>query len=345
MTRAAHLALVLVLVVLSLMPSAAPVAAQQTLPQAFLGTWQGRADYSDYRWASEVTIALTGGTAGAVVGTIAYPTGLDRDEACGGNLVLNSVAADGSQVTFVEQITYGPDNRDFCSYADPMVSLTLRADGSLAYQWKWKESYDSSLTGTLTRTGGGTSGGGTSGGGTADGNDWCADLAATYGPASPSSGPWRGPLEQRQGTLTWATGGVWVSNFVATAIVYNPTTSTTTPWDFGFAFRQTADQEEVQQIMIASTGTWYYADYPNGVLASGDALSYSFSPGLPNTLDLVVDGDTASFCLNGQFVSTVQLPPAVASDVYLATGFFATTVVTGRVIDYERFAVWALPAT
>jgi hypothetical protein len=112
------------------------------------------------------------------------------------------------------------------------------------------------------------------------------------------------------------------------------------PWDFGFAFRQTADERAVQQIFIDSRGNWYYASHPQGVLASGVASSYNFPMGAGNALDLVVEGETASFCLNGQFMTTVQLPPAVSSDVYLATGFLTTTVVTGRLVEYDKFALW-----
>lgn len=336
MNRAVHLALLLVLVVLSLAPVSAPVAAQQSLPAEFLGIWGGRADAPGFN--SQVTITLSGGQVGELVGTIDYPAVESRTVACGGNVQLWSVR--GSEVTLIEKLNYGTAA---CSYADGTITLTLQLDGSLGYTWSHPNN-PAVLRGTLTRTGGTTGGttAGTTGGSTGD--DWCAQLAATYGPASPSRGPWYGPLEQRVGNITRANADVWVADFVATAIFYNPTTSTTTPWDFGFAFRQTADGQGIQQIIIDSNGNWYYADYPNGVLASGEALSYSFPPGLPNTLDLVVEGDTASFCLNGQFVSTVQLPPAVASDVYLATGLFDTTVISGRVIDYEGFSVWALPA-
>jgi hypothetical protein len=331
MPRSPRLVVCLVLLLLALPSLSAPLAAQQSLPQRFRGTWEGTVGTPSFQ--SPVTIQLTGGNVGEVVGTIDYAA-----MPCRGTLALRGVVADGNRVELTEAITSGP-----CPFEGPTVTLTLQTSGSLAYAWTHPDQSAVS-SGTLTRTGGTTGGttAGTTGG--SPGGDWCAQLAATYGPASPSRGPWYGPLEQRVGTITRANADVWVADFVATAVFYNPTTSTTVPWDFGFAFRQSADGQEIQQIIIDSNGTWYYAHYPNGVLASGEALSYRFPPGLANTLDLVVDGDTASFCLNGQFVSTVQLPPAVASDVYLATGLFDTTVVTGRVIDYDGFSVWALPA-
>jgi hypothetical protein len=323
MNRAVPLALVLLLVGISLVPVTAPVAAQQELPAAFVGQWAGITDELPTNADVPVTIDLTGGSLSAVVGTMALP-----NHACGGDVTLQRVSADGRQIELAVNITYGT-----ACINGGLVTLSLLSDGSLSYDWR-HSTIAVTATGTLTPTGGGTT----------TGDDWCAQLAATYGPAPPLSGPWRGSLEQRQGSLTRADGGVRVADFVATALFSNPTTSTTVPWEYGFAFRQTADQAEIQQLFIDSTGGWYYAHFPYGVLASGDAPAFNFSPGAPNALDLVVSGDTASFCLNGQFLSTVQLPPAVASDVYLVTGFFDTTIVTDRRVEYDRFAIWAVPS-
>ena len=335
--RATLLGVCLTLSILSFVPLSAPVAAQQQLPAAFGGGWQGTMVVRNPDSQFPFSLNLTGGSVGSIVGTVDYPAGPVRTFPCRGNLVLRGVSADGSRVDLVEKLTEG---QAYCTFYDANITLALQADGSLAYQWS-HPAFGGTATATLTRSG------------AAPGQttitppraDWCADLATTYGPAPPLSGPWRGTLEQRQGNLTRADGGVSVTDFVATVLFSNPTTSTTVPWEYGFAFRQTADQAEVQQIFIDSNGGWYYASYPQGVLASGEAPSFNFSPGASNALDLVVEGDTASFCLNGQFVNTVQLPPAVASDVYLVTGFFDTTIVTGRLVAYDGFAVWALPAT
>ena len=334
MTRAVHLALVLVLFGISLVPMTASIAAQQELPTAFVGQWAGITDELPTNADVPVTVDLTGGNLSGVVGTMALP-----NHACGGDVTLQRVSADGRQIELAVSITYGT-----ACINGGLVTLSLLSDGSLSYNWRHPTTAVTA-TGTLTRTGGASA----PSTGPPPQADWCAQLAAAYGPAPPLSGPWRGSLEQRQGNLTRADGGVWVADFVATAQFFNPTTSTTVPWEYGFAFRQTADQAESQQLFIDSNGTWYYAYfstiYPNqGVQASGVASSFNFSPGASNALDLVVDGDTASFCLNGQFVDTVQLPPAVASDVYLVTGFFDTTIVTGRLVAYDGFAIWALPS-
>jgi hypothetical protein len=143
MNRAVHLALVLVLVMMSLVPLTASVAAQQSLPTEFLGTWEGRADTPNY--FSRVTISLSGGQVGEIVGTIDYPAVESRTVACGGNVQLWSVS--GSQVTLIEKLNYGTAS---CRYADGTITLTLQLDGSLAYTWSHPNN-PAVLRGTLTR--------------------------------------------------------------------------------------------------------------------------------------------------------------------------------------------------
>jgi hypothetical protein len=322
------------LVLAVMIPASAPIAAQEQLPADFLGRWEGISDELPANAQIPVSIELTDGSLGAIAGThtLTVPSGAT----CGGNLRLQRIAPDGRWVEFGAEITFG---QGIC-IPDGIITLTRQADGSLSYDWR-HATMAVTATGSLFRTDSATSDSVTS---DEDGTEWCDQLVTTYAPAPTLSEPLRGTLEQRQGYLTRVNAGVTAADFVASSVVYNPTTSTTTPWDFGYAFRETADQTEVQQIFIDSSGMWHYAAYPDGVQTSGEAPSYNFSPGDPNTLDLVVTGDTASFCLNGQFLSTVQLLPAAASDVYLMTGFLDTTLVNGRLLEYDSFATWPVAA-
>jgi hypothetical protein len=158
------------------------------------------------------------------------------------------------------------------------------------------------------------------------------------------AGPFYGSLEQGQGMITRVNAAVTATDFSATATFFNPTTATNVPWEFGLAFHETPDQQAIQQILLVSTGTWYYASWPNPTSGSGSAPWFDAAPGAANTLDLVVSGGTAQVCLNGEFLTTVALPPAVASDVYIVTGFVTDDIVDGRVIGYEDFEVWSAPA-
>jgi hypothetical protein len=173
----------------------------------------------------------------------------------------------------------------------------------------------------------------------------CSALLAARAQAPILTGPFRGPLEQSLGDITYVRAGTTVETFAATATLVNPTDGSTVPWDYGFAFHEVPDRGAVQQLFVDSSGIWYYASYPMGVLESGAAPSFDPRPGATNTLDLAVADGTARFCVNGQLAATVSLPPAVASEVYVATGLLEGNrdIVEGRVINYGNFTVWALP--
>lgn len=64
------------------------------------------------------------------------------------------------------------------------------------------------------------------------------------------------------------------------------------------------------------------------------------APAAKNVLDLAVRGTTALFGVNGEFVGSVDLPPATSSDVYVGTGFFAGHDAEGREIAYRAWEVW-----
>jgi hypothetical protein len=157
--------------------------------------------------------------------------------------------------------------------------------------------------------------------------------------ATSLAGPRSGELEQAVGFVTSQGAGVETGSFVASATFANPSPAGSVPWDIGFVFHRTPDA--VQQVVVDSSGNWYYSPWPAGTQQSG-SVAFDASPGGSNTLDLVVDGSTALFALNGEFLTSVQLPPPEAADVEVATGVFNTTTEAGRVIPYSEFQVWPL---
>ena len=340
MRRAALLVVCLFLVLSSLAPLAAPVAAQQVLPAEFVGRWQGGVRITPdigNEGPGQTTIDLVGGSAGTVVGTVDYPPAGARTNACGGDLALQRVAADGRQVELSVILTYG---QAACTLG-ATVTLTLQSDGSVLYNWR-APNVQATGSGTLMRTGGEIAQGT---GAPPDETAGCNDLLANRASTLSVAGPFYGSLEQGEGMITRVNAAVMASDFSATATFFNPTAATNVPWEFGFAFRETADQQAIQQILLVSTGTWYYAAWPNPTSASGPAPAFDASPGAANTLDLVVSGGMAQVCLNGELLTTVALPPAVASDVYIVTGFVTDYIVDGRVIGYQDFEVWPAPTT
>lgn len=153
----------------------------------------------------------------------------------------------------------------------------------------------------------------------------------------PDVGPLAGDLVQDAALVALSPAGVSLADFSASATFTNPI-DTSVPWDFGFTFHTT--DESSQRIYVDSTGAWTYYRYPDALVDSGFTAAIDAAPDATNTLDLFVLGNLASFGLNGEYIATVTLPDAVASDVQLATGILDSTTVPDRVIPFDNFAVW-----
>jgi hypothetical protein len=141
-------------------------------------------------------------------------------------------------------------------------------------------------------------------------------------------------IPERQGSFIAVPAGITTEDFSATATFINPSEDTQTPWDIGFAFRETP-AGEFQAIYVDSEKFWYYQGTRSGWVPQFDAR-----PGGTNTLDLVVEGTTALLGVNGEFVASIDLPPPTAADVLVGIGFFADHKVEGREIIFSTFEVW-----
>ena len=77
---------------------------------------------------------------------------------------------------------------------------------------------------------------------------------------------------------------------------------------------------------------------------SAVAPGFDTTPGVLNSLDLVVDGSQALFGVNGQLAGTIQLPEdPTTGDVYASTGFLGALVSEGRIVSLTNFSVFTLP--
>ncbi len=153
------------------------------------------------------------------------------------------------------------------------------------------------------------------------------------------AGPFAGQLVQRQGQRIVRGAGVTAENFSATVTFVNPQEQTETPWDVGVAFHGTQDTAQI--VVVKSDGHWYYQNSLTGAIKVNPALvPFDPTPGATNTLDLVVEGATARFGVNGEMVATIDLPPPTAADVVMGTGWFSDNAVEGREIAFSDFEVW-----
>lgn len=156
-------------------------------------------------------------------------------------------------------------------------------------------------------------------------------------------GPMAGELVQNEVTVSSAAAGVSLADFSASAAFDNPTGAGTAPWDFGFTFHQSGGAS--QRIYVDSEGSWFFVSYPDGLQDSGLTDAVDASPGGANVLDLIVVGDEALFGVNGEFVSSLALPPAITSDIQVGTGYVGRTTEPDRVIAVRDFSVWPAPPT
>ncbi len=169
---------------------------------------------------------------------------------------------------------------------------------------------------------------------------YLADIIGARDAEPPLSGPLSGSLVQQAAFASVESAGVSVADFSARVVFQNPDDDSA-PWDVGFDFGRNGDAS--QRVMVDSTGVWRYSPYPDGASDSGSAPSLDAAPGGVNTLDLVVDGETGILGVNGEYVTTIALPPVVDSDVFITSGVYGSTTVDGREIPFEDFAVWDLP--
>ncbi|MFN8593782.1 MAG: hypothetical protein U0031_20165 [Thermomicrobiales bacterium] len=159
------------------------------------------------------------------------------------------------------------------------------------------------------------------------------------------SGPYEFELAQAPGVLSVFRAGIDVPDFVAHAVFVNPEADDGVPWDYGFQFRTTGDNEDFR-IFAVSTGTWNFSigtDPPDQTVA---APNLKTEPGERNTIDLIVEGFEATIGINGEFAATILLPDLTPSgDVYASTGFFSDLVVPGRAIGLQEFTVYGPPGS
>lgn len=168
-----------------------------------------------------------------------------------------------------------------------------------------------------------------------------AELLAARAASASLAGPLFGELVKGDGFSVTTGAGLSVEDFSARATFVNPATGTETPWDFGFTFHRSG--EAAQQVLIDSPGLWHYSPFPEGTLESGFVPDFDAAPGGADAVDLIVDGDSALLGVNGEFLTSIELPPAIPSDVQIGSGYFTAATVDGRAIPYRDFEVWALP--
>ena len=160
----------------------------------------------------------------------------------------------------------------------------------------------------------------------------------------PVFGPVEGDLEHQSDAVTFLPAEVDLQNFVVHAEFTNPYDADDNPWDIGFIFRLSDDDPHLR-LIITSAGNWALTPALEAPLDEGTVDGLNLRADQRNVIDLVVDGDTGYFGVNGDFVAELDLSEVSQSgDVAIATAFFVGNFQEGEATGYEDFIIWELPS-
>lgn len=171
-----------------------------------------------------------------------------------------------------------------------------------------------------------------------------ADAATEFGTVvgqlatmTPVAGPLSGSLDAANADS--APAGVSIANGVAHAEFTVPNVNAGTLWAMAVLFRVTDTGQNF--LLIFPDGTWQLDNGQGGGAVNGTGATFDTTPGTVVAVDVLFDGATGAFGLNGTFVSALDLTAVQgAGDVeltgYLGLGAGATT------LDYSNFSVYDL---
>ncbi len=153
-------------------------------------------------------------------------------------------------------------------------------------------------------------------------------------------GPASGALIHDPERVTFEQTGVTVTDFGVHIQCAAPRTAAEL-WDCGLAFRDTATTNHYR-LGVVSDGHWFLSVASGDPLQQGEGIPIPPNAGDSITLDLIVQGNTGYFGVDGTFVSELDLsqipgPGTVAAVV----GFFNETYVPGGQTAFQDFSVWS----
>jgi len=169
--------------------------------------------------------------------------------------------------------------------------------------------------------------------------DAATEFATVVGQRStmtPVAGPLSGSLDASNADS--AAAGVSVTNGLAHAEFTVPAVNAGTLWAMAVLFRVSDAAQNF--LLIFPDGTWQL-DNGQGAAVNGSGATFDTTAGTTVAVDVLFDGATGAFGLNGVFVAALDLTAVQgAGDVeltgYLGLGAGATT------LDYQNFLVYDL---
>lgn len=170
-------------------------------------------------------------------------------------------------------------------------------------------------------------------------------------PLAQISGPTDGNLRHKEGDRAQGQyASAYLRDFVAEARIHNPYDRAEGRWDYGFGFRQTADELHYR-LYVNSDGGWkleLMTGHTAGVweyktIASGQLDNLDTSASGSNRLRLVVKSHSAFFFVNDEYITALDVSEKnVPGNVWLGTGMRQGYLIAGKSTRYEDFTVWPL---
>jgi hypothetical protein len=167
-------------------------------------------------------------------------------------------------------------------------------------------------------------------------------LQPVYGPSSGSlvHNPDSGLIETHD-------SGVDLTEVVIEARFFNPYSTSTGPWDYGFMLRNSGFNI-FHSVIVTSTGYWYHY-VRTGTVESSQMLdgqrnsAISTGVGTNNQIRIIVLGNDAWLFINQVFVAQLSLTDLVQpGDISVSTGNFSGNTIAGSSTEFQDFTVWAL---
>ena len=171
--------------------------------------------------------------------------------------------------------------------------------------------------------------------------DPATDFTTTIGQLStmtPVAGPLSGSIDAANAQV--APAGVSVANGVAHAEFTVPAVNADTLWAIAMEFR-VSDAGKNFLLIFPTSGEWQLDNGVQGGGAVGTGATFDTTPGATVALDVIFEGASGSFGLNGAFVSELDLSAVQgAGDVNL-TGYLGLGAGT-TTLEYTNFTVYDL---
>ncbi len=149
-------------------------------------------------------------------------------------------------------------------------------------------------------------------------------------------------------TAETRSANVRVQNFIAEVRFFNPYPTSKGAWDFGLFFREEGVNRHYR-LIIDSSRTWNltlatgqnFATWQR--IATGRLTNLNLDETGSNSMRLVVNGNTALFFLNDQYIATLDVGARqVVGNVSIVIGAYSDTELTGATTRYEDFTIRSL---